>query len=176
MVGGCTSHSPARPVASEIGVTRGVASGEADPAPSSASSPCLGPQVVPPRSQLAVVNAEPVSTLGHGPEGRVGRILISPASRSTYLELVADSRFPDGTWILAEELSSIDGPVARSYVMHRTKGTWEFGGLAGTEAASPFTQAECRGCHAQAPSDFVFGLPRALREASPAANSYVTGR
>jgi hypothetical protein len=107
------------------------------------------------------VNRAPFTSRGHRPEQRVD-VRVSPESRSTYGALVTDSLFPDGS-VLAELSHAGDG---RGYGMRKAGGRWSFyeldpsGGVTASGAL-----ALCAGCHAQAPADSVFGLPREPTEA-----------
>jgi hypothetical protein len=110
--------------------------------------------------QWSAVNTAPFTSRGHQPERQVD-VRVSPESRATYTELVADSVFPDGS-VLAELSHSGDG---RGYGMRKVGGSWSFfeldaqGGVLASGAL-----ALCAGCHAQAPADSVFGLPREVPE------------
>lgn len=82
---------------------------------------------------------------------------VSPECRPLYEALVSDSLFPDGS-VLAELSHGAAGP---GYGMRKIGGSWRFfelnaeGGVISSGALSL-----CAGCHAQAPADGVFGLPR----------------
>jgi hypothetical protein len=102
------------------------------------------------------VNAAPFVSRGHQPEQQVD-VRVSPESRATYSALVVDSVFSDGS-VLAELSHSGDG---RGYAMRKAGGSWSFFELdarGGVVASGPLSL--CAGCHAQAPADSVFGLPR----------------
>jgi hypothetical protein len=104
------------------------------------------------------VNAAPFMARGHEPEELVD-VRVSPESRATYGALVADAAFPNGA-ILAE-LSHLGS--GRGYGMRKAGGAWVFfeldaqGGVIFSGAL-----ALCASCHAQAPADGAFGLPREL--------------
>jgi hypothetical protein len=106
--------------------------------------------------QWPTANAAPFISRGHQPELPVD-VRVSPEIRATYTGLVVDSTFPEGS--VLTELSHADG--GRGYAMRKERGNWRFyvldanGGLL-SSGALPL----CAGCHAQAPSDGVFGLPR----------------
>ncbi len=80
-------------------------------------------------------------------------------ARPAYAALVADSVFPDGSLLLEQPHSSANGGF--SYAMRKQGARWSFiqldanGGVLASGAL-----ALCAGCHAQAPADQVFGLPR----------------
>ncbi len=102
------------------------------------------------------VNTAPFTSRGHRPEQRVD-VRVSPESRTNYSALVTDTVFPDGS-VLAELSHAGDG---RGYGMCKASGSWSFyeldpnGGVT-ARGALPL----CTGCHARAPADGVFGLPR----------------
>jgi hypothetical protein len=106
--------------------------------------------------QWPALNAAPFVSHGHQPEQSVD-VHVNPESRELYQALVSDSVFPDGS-VLAELPRGRDG---RGYGMRKVDGAWRFfelngdGGLISSGALSL-----CAGCHAQAPADGVFGLPR----------------
>jgi hypothetical protein len=106
--------------------------------------------------QWPPVNPAPFASRGHQPEAQVD-IRVNPESRALYGALVTDSVFPDGT-VLAELSHSSGG---RGYGMRKLGGSWSYFELdprGGVLASGALTL--CAGCHAQAPSDGVFGLPR----------------
>jgi len=80
-------------------------------------------------------------------------------ARAHYTALVTDTVFPNGS-VLAQLPRSGTG---NGYVMRKDAGQWSYfeldsrGALVGEGAV-----AWCAGCHVRAPSDHVFGLPRAL--------------
>jgi hypothetical protein len=104
------------------------------------------------------MNAAAFSSQGHQPEQLV-EIRVSPESRATYSALVTDSVFADGS-ILAELPHAGDG---HGYGMRKAAGNWTFFELnaqGGVLASGALTL--CAGCHARAPADGVFGLPREI--------------
>jgi hypothetical protein len=108
------------------------------------------------------MNAAPFTARGHQPEQQVD-VRVSPESRATYSALVVDSAFSDGC-VLAELSHAGDG---RGYGMRKAGGSWSFFELdahGGVLASGPLSL--CAGCHAQAPADYVFGLPREARGAN----------
>jgi hypothetical protein len=106
--------------------------------------------------RLPLVTPAPFQTRGHLPEQSVD-VRVNDAARVPYATLVADAVFPDGS-LLAELSHSASG---NGYVMRKNAGAWSYFELdpRGTVLASG-ALALCASCHAQAPSDGVFGLPR----------------
>jgi len=105
---------------------------------------------------MPLVTGTPFVARGHLPEQSVD-VRANDVARAQYAALVRDSVFPDGS--LLAELAHDGG--GKSYVMRKSAGTWSYLELdsLGTvlESGAP---ALCVGCHAQAPGDHVFGLPR----------------
>jgi hypothetical protein len=93
---------------------------------------------------------------GHLPEQQVD-VRVSDVARANYVALVSDTVFPDGS-LLAQLSHSASG---HGYVMRKSAGVWSYFELdpRGTVLASGVLTL-CAGCHAQAHSDHVFGLPR----------------
>jgi hypothetical protein len=84
-------------------------------------------------------------------------VRVNDVARSAYTALVTDSVFPDGS-VLAQ---LAHGALGNGYVMRKSAGAWSYFELdaQGTLLASGALLL-CAGCHAQAPADHVFGLPR----------------
>jgi len=104
------------------------------------------------------LNPAPFIAHGHQPEQAVD-VRVSADCRGTYRTLVTDTVFPDGC-VLAQLATSADGP---GYGMRKLNGSWTYfqlGARGGVLAAGALPS--CAGCHAQAPADHVFGLPREI--------------
>lgn len=88
-------------------------------------------------------------------------IRVSPESREGYLGLRPGISLSDGTVVAAVHRdvdTSRPGPI---YVMEKRAGAWAFQvlGADGRPAEhGPLTL--CARCHAEAPADMLFGLPR----------------
>jgi hypothetical protein len=102
------------------------------------------------------VTAAPFTSRGHQPEQQVD-VRVNEIARAAYIGLVTDTVFPDGS--LLAELSH--GASGHGYLMRKSAGTWRYFELdaQGVVLASG-ALVLCAGCHAQAPSDSVFGVPR----------------
>lgn len=102
-------------------------------------------------------NAAPFVSQGHEPEQLVD-VRVNDLARPLYAVLVADTRFPDGA-ALAELPRDGRGPT---YLMRKSAGTWSYSQLdpRGRVLAQGAALPWCARCHAQAPGDQVFGLPR----------------
>jgi hypothetical protein len=106
--------------------------------------------------QWPVVNGSPFKSLGHEPEQLVD-VRVNPTAAASYAALVTDTVFPEGS-ILAE---LPHGSTGRGYVMEKSQGRWSYRELdARGSVLSSGPLALCEGCHAEAPGDRAFGLPR----------------
>ena len=134
-------------------------------APDPTSSTSSSTSARPPRStwqgydellRLPALTSAPFTSRGHQPEQPVD-IRVNDAARASYATLVTDSVFPDGS-LLAELSHTGSG---NGYVMRKSAGAWSYFELdpQGAVLASGALPL-CAGCHSQAPSDSVFGLPR----------------
>jgi hypothetical protein len=104
-------------------------------------------------------NREPFTARGHQPEQLVD-VRSNDTARSAYETLVTDTVFPDGS-ILAEVPHSPLG-TGNGFAMRKNAGAWRYFQLDGSgRVLASGALALCEGCHAQAPADHVFGLPRA---------------
>jgi len=103
-----------------------------------------------------LVTSAPFASRGHLPEQSV-EVRANDVARGPYAALVADTVFPEGS-LLAELSPNASG---NGYVMRKSAGAWSYFELDvhGNLLASG-TPAHCAGCHSQALSDHVFGLPR----------------
>ncbi|MEP7049971.1 MAG: hypothetical protein ABJB12_06440 [Pseudomonadota bacterium] len=106
-----------------------------------------------------LANGTPFTSRGHQPEQQVD-VRANEVARQSYAALVTDSVFPEGSVLLEQAHSASGGGLG--YAMRKSSGRWSFiqldarGGVLASGAL-----ALCAGCHAQAPADHVFGLPRA---------------
>ena len=106
----------------------------------------------------AVSNGAPFTSRGHQPEQQVD-VRANDLARPGYAALVADTIFPDGSILLQQPHIGASGGFG--YAMLKQGGRWSFMQLdaqGGVLAAGAL--GLCAGCHAQAPADRVFGLPR----------------
>lgn len=107
---------------------------------------------------LPPVTTVPLVSRGHAPEQTVD-VRANEIARTPYTALVTDTVFPDGS-LLAELSHDANGT---GYVMRKTAGAWTYFELdARGDLLASGTPALCVGCHDQAASDHVFGLPRSL--------------
>ena len=105
------------------------------------------------------LDAQPFQTQGHQPTLDVD-VAVSETARATYTSLVTDSVLPDGA-LLAELAHDLRQPTSRAWLMTKQKGEWSYLELDGQgHVLDEGRLARCEGCHALAPADHVFGLPR----------------
>ncbi|HET9959215.1 MAG TPA: hypothetical protein VFQ61_32220 [Polyangiaceae bacterium] len=93
----------------------------------------------------------------------LAEVRASPGAERSYANLVTDTLFPDGTWLiesLREARSGRSGPIL---VLARSDGEWSYWIASRSGGLAPPRQVEaCKGCHDAAPAAPVFGLPPAL--------------
>jgi hypothetical protein len=115
-------------------------------------------------------NDEPLRSQGHPALGTNIDVRVTPAARETYLNLVADSEFPDGT-----SIAQISRDKARNqpiYVLQLRAGIWQFLVLDQRGAIAEQGQIPaCVRCHLEAPSSPLFGVPRTAKRESRVAPS-----
>jgi hypothetical protein len=103
-------------------------------------------------------NSTPFASRGHQPEQQVD-VRTNDLARPSYAALVTDTVFPDGSVLLEQAHAIASGGFG--YAMRKESGHWTFLQLDARGAVlASGTLALCVGCHAQAPADHVFGLPR----------------
>lgn len=104
----------------------------------------------------------PFVSRGHAGGGLEATVRVSPAARPAYEQLVRSSVLPVDT-VIAESLARPGGgdPVA-IYTMHKTAdGRWTFLVVTPTGFVDESVEIRlCERCHAEAPADQLFGLPR----------------
>lgn len=106
------------------------------------------------------LNAQPFPTQGHRPALEVD-IVVSAEARASYTNLVTDSALPDGA-LVAELAHDASNPNAHAWIMTKRAGEWSYLELdAGGRVLEEGRLVRCEGCHALAPADHLFGLPRA---------------
>jgi hypothetical protein len=112
-------------------------------------------------SAWPTVTEAPFPSQGHQAELPSARVRASPEAREAYAALVQDSVLPEGS-VLALFHESADGVTRGAvYVMQKTGGSWQYLLLdaVGREGSGAIP-GRCAGCHADAPADHLFGLPR----------------
>ena len=158
MWGACVACTP---------VERGPFAGASDswknaapPAASSAAPPPVAWASYAEAQSWPPANSAPFPSRGHEPAQQVD-VRANELARPSYAALVTDTVFPDGSVLLEQAHSSSTSGF--SYAMRKEAGQWGFFQLdahGGVLASGTLTL--CAGCHAQAPADHVFGLPREL--------------
>lgn len=77
-----------------------------------------------------------------------------------YRELVPGSRLPDGARIAAMHRVAATGVAASTFVMKRRTAGWEYLVVDSLGRREPGDTTPCSTCHAEAPADSLFGVPR----------------
>jgi hypothetical protein len=140
--------------------------GEVPPA-----TPSTPPAQAAPRdtwSRLAEVESWPAvndtafATRGHLVKPSHAIVRVSPDARSTYLALVTDSVFPDGTLIAMFHQSRDGSESGTVYAMEKTQNVWTFLSLDPDGTKRSDNLEVCALCHKGGVADHVFGLPRSL--------------
>jgi len=107
-------------------------------------------------------NDKPFATRGHLVKPSHAIVRVNPDALASYLTLVTDTVFPDGT-VIAMFHQSLDGaergPV---YAMEKTANAWAFLALEPDGSKRSDNLEVCALCHKGAVADRVFGLPRTL--------------
>lgn len=103
----------------------------------------------------------PEISRGHFAEPVLAEVRVSPESRDAYMALVADLPMPDGAALAMlhrDARTSIAGPI---FVMQKQAGGWTYLVLDPKgEITAQGALTLCERCHALAPTDHLFGLPR----------------
>jgi hypothetical protein len=110
--------------------------------------------------RLALVNHDALPTNNHAPFEWNLRVRITPAALSLYEHWYVGAVMPVGTWIVAEHERRAGGAHGPYYFANKTDAGWAFGAATPDGLLLPEDPA-CARCHAEAPADFMFGLPLA---------------
>ena len=110
------------------------------------------------------MTTEPFPSRGHGAGRYTLELRVSPESREAYVALMPGTTLPNGALIAAFHRESRLGQPGPIYTMEKRGDAWSFRvyGPDGIPAEAGLTEL-CARCHAESPTDQLFGLPRALR-------------
>jgi hypothetical protein len=116
--------------------------------------------------------ADPIEGQGHFAGRYRLDVRVDPQSRQPYARWVAGASLAPGA-TLAVIHRSPDGAAGPVYAMQKSgTGTWEF--LVATPGGALLPSSPlCHRCHAEAPSDFVFGLSH--EQTAPDRDAGATG-
>jgi hypothetical protein len=140
--------------------------GDVPPATPSAPPPEAAPREI--WSRLAeveswpAVNDEPFATRGHLVKPSHAIVRVSPEARASYVALVTDTVFPDGSLIAMFHQSADGAERGPVYAMEKKSNAWTFFALEPGGAQRSENLEVCALCHKGAVADRVFGLPRGL--------------
>jgi hypothetical protein len=110
------------------------------------------------------LNSRPFPSRGHAGGRYLVDVHVNPQSRADYLALLPETVLPPGVLIAAFHHDPVRGRPGPSYVMEKLDGGWSFSVIAADGTIERQGEIElCRRCHAEAPYDFVFGLPATAR-------------
>jgi hypothetical protein len=148
---GCARGGPASPV--------GVSTAEPDREP---SAPPAAPRVrwADYAAAQAWPEAGPPSTaLEHRRDGSLIQVRVEPSALVAYRALTVETPMPEGARVLAL-LESPRGRLVGSYLLEKRAGSWTATELDAEGGVVPGDRSDCLRCHALAPTDHLFGLPR----------------
>jgi hypothetical protein len=115
------------------------------------------------------LNARAFTSRGHAGARYVVDIHVDPANRADYLALLPNAALRSGTLIAAVHHDPVRGRSGPIYVMEKVGADWTFSVVSPGGTTERRGEIElCRRCHAEAPQDFVFGLPASARPAADA--------
>jgi hypothetical protein len=106
------------------------------------------------------LNEQPLASRGHGNGAYVLDVRVSPESRDAYLALLPGSTIAAGTIVAAFHRDPRRGGAGPVYVMEKGPSGWAFRALDAEGRPSEHGVDLCRRCHAEAPADSLFGLPK----------------
>lgn len=105
---------------------------------------------------------DPFVSRGHAGGRLTASVRVTPAARDAYQQLVRSTVLPAGT-ILAELLSdpATHRQVALYTMQKDDQGRWRFAVVTPAGIVDPDVLPRlCARCHAEAPADQLFGIPR----------------
>jgi hypothetical protein len=111
------------------------------------------------------LTAAPFPSRGHGIALYAVEIRVPAPLADVYRQSSRGSSFPEGFQVVARHTALESGAPGPLYWMRKgTGGAWAFEVLLPDGRVDPAADpALCERCHAEAPNDFVFGLPHSLR-------------
>lgn len=149
---GCSRGGAASPV--------GVSTAEPDHEP---SAPPEAPHLRWPDYAAAQAWPEagpPSTALEHRRDGSLIQVRVEPSALGAYRDLTVETPMPEGARIFASIKSPRGAPLG-SYLLEKRGGSWTATELDAEGGVVPGDRADCLRCHALAPTDHLFGLPRA---------------
>jgi len=153
--------------AAAAGPSPGVST--AQPEPQSPTRPVLAPRAWKDfaAAQLWPEAAPAVVALGHRRDGTLVRVRVEPPANEAYRLLAAQSPMPEGARVIAF-LETPSGSLRGASLLEKRAGSWLATELDAAGQIVPTDAGICLRCHAQAPTDGLFGLTqRAAPHNSP---------
>ncbi len=102
-------------------------------------------------------------SLGHDLGRYQYSVHLAPNLVETYQQLVVTTELPLGTEVLMRHFDAKSGDPGPLYVMRKEARGWSYAILSNTGDVLPTDTSACAQCHAAAPTDHLFGLPRDTR-------------
>lgn len=102
----------------------------------------------------------PSVALEHRRDGSLIQVRVEPSALAAYRGLTVETPMPEGARVFAA-LTSVRGAPLGSYLLEKRGGSWSATELNAEGGVVPGDRADCLRCHALAPADHLFGLPRA---------------
>ena len=108
---------------------------------------------------------KPFLSLGHLSLQYTALVIVDPAARDAYLNLVTGSSLPLGTIVAEFHEDARTGNQGPVFAMHKTAGgRWEYLVVDPEGTVRKRGQlALCQRCHAEGVTDQLFGLPRSVK-------------
>jgi len=89
---------------------------------------------------------------------------VSPDARERYAALLPVTTLPEGAVVTAFHQHVDTGKPGPIYVMEKRPSAWFFQALDADGRPVEHTVELCQRCHAEAPADSLFGLPKERRK------------
>jgi hypothetical protein len=102
----------------------------------------------------------PSIALEHRRDGSLIQVRVEASALAAYRGLTVEAPMPEGARVMAS-LKSPRGAPLGSYLLEKRGGSWSAIELDAEGGVIPGDRGDCLRCHALAPTDHLFGLPRA---------------
>ncbi|MBX3184689.1 MAG: hypothetical protein KIT72_05210 [Polyangiaceae bacterium] len=99
-------------------------------------------------------------SLGHDLGRYQYSVHLAPNLVEAYQQLVVATELPLGAEVLMRHFDAKSGDSGPLYVMRKEARGWSYAILSNTGDVLPADTRACAQCHAAAPTDHLFGLPR----------------
>lgn len=106
------------------------------------------------------INPAPLPSNGHGTANTLVSIRVSADVADSYRGLRPGLVLPTGTIVAAFHTDAKTGSPGPVFVMERQADRWKYSALDADGRATEHGLSLCERCHAEAPTNGLFGLPR----------------